>query len=137
MDNKELMPSNEPEKVEPQSFEGLPKGMQKVIREFESLSVFMGSAKPNDPSIADNIAKKLQPEHIDKMLDNQQKGMETQRKENIGDRIFWFAIALLVSGLIVTILVLFRDKPEMAEKIIYAAVGALGGFGLSKIKRNK
>jgi hypothetical membrane protein len=52
-----------------------------------------------------------------------------------------FALVLVIVGLIVTILVLFRNKPEMVEKILYAVggllAGAVGGYGYGKSKRSE
>ena len=97
----------------------------------------MGMTEPTESS----VAKKITEEHITMMLGLEQKGIETQYKENKSNRVFIVAIAILGVGLIITILVLFRDKPDMVEKILYAAggvaAGFLGGLGVGKSKRGE
>lgn len=112
------------------------KAPKELIREVQRFSMMMGTTGPQESS----VAKKITEEHITKMLALEEKGMETQYKENNGNRVFMIAIAVLGIGLVVTILVLFRDKPDMVEKILYAigglAAGFGGGYGIGKAKRD-
>jgi len=114
--------------------EEVPKEFKHIIRQSFSM---MGMTGPAESS----VAKKITEEHITMMLGLEQKGMETQYKENNSNRVFMIAIAVLGIGLVVTILVLFKDKPDMVEKILYAIgglfAGAAGGYGygIGKSKR--
>ena len=137
MDNKDLMASDEAgapnEAAAPDPLDGLPKEVSSMIR----YSMTLMNANMREPSLAD----KFTPEHIDKALDIQKEGMQIEHKDNNTNRLFMLAVILVIAAIIVTILVLFRDKPEMAEKILYAAggliAGAIGGYGYGKSKRGE
>jgi hypothetical protein len=95
-----------------------------------------------------SLVERMNPEHVTLALENEKQAelhnyqkAELEHKDNNSNRIFLLALALAIVGLIVTILVLFRDRPEMVEKILYAAggllAGAVGGYGYGKSKREK
>jgi len=94
------------------------------------------------------LVERMNPEHVTQALENERQAelhqfqkAELEHKGNNSNRLFMFAVVLVVMGLIVTILVLFRNQPEMVEKILVATggliAGALGGYGFGKSKRDK
>ena len=133
MDSKELTEYDEASAAS-ELPEEIPQEVRHVMR--QSLTM-MGMTGPAESS----VAKKITEEHITKMLALEEKGMETQYKENNSNRVFIIVIAVLLIGLVVTILVLFRDKPDMVEKILYAVGGLVagfgGGYGYGKSKRGE
>jgi len=137
MDNKELMASDEADALNksaaPDPLDGLPKEVRSMMR----YSFSMMNANMREPSLAD----KFTPENIDKALDIQKDGMQLEHKDNNTNRLFMLAVILVIAAIIVTILVLFRDNPDMVEKILYAAggllAGAVGGYGYGKSKRSE
>ena len=136
MDNKELTEYDGAAVAN--ELPGEVKAPEEFISEVRRFSMqMMGTTGPQESS----VAKKITEEHITKMLALEEKGMETQYKENNSNRIFMIVIAVLLIGLVVTILVLFRDKTDMVEKILYAVGGLMagfgGGYGFSKSKRSE
>lgn len=87
-----------------------------------------------------DVAKKVTPEHITKMLDTQDRAMEKTFKDKSQRRIFTFCVALLSSAVLIALVVLLKDKPELMEKIVTIAfsglLGAAGGYGIG-VNKNR
>jgi len=88
------------------------------------------------------------PEHRKKQLENDEQAeyyrfQKTKLEHNkyIADRLFTFFSMMMAAGLVVTVLFLFRDTPEMVEKILVAVgglvAGVIGGYGIGKSKQDK
>ena len=91
---------------------------------------------------------RMNPEHLTQQIENDRQTEEhrfqrakLEHNKNIIDRLFFFLAVLVNAGLVVVILFLFRDRPEMAEKILVAVggliAGAVGGYGMGKSKRSE
>lgn len=100
----------------------------KAVRSIMSLQFGAISATPES-----TISKKIKPEHITQYLDDSRTAMEEAYKERHEDKIFKVVILVCVMIFLIALVVLLRDKPDILEKIIYAAggliAGAVGGFG--------
>ena len=95
-----------------------------------------------------SLVDRMNPEHVTQALENEKQAelhqfqiAELEHRDNNNNRLFLLALVLVVTGIIVTILVLFRSNPEMVEKILVAVggliAGAIGGYGFGKSKRSK
>jgi len=93
-----------------------------------------------------SVANKITEKHIEQMLDiqrsgvdNQRLGMELQVKDNDRNRLLALAVVLAILALAALVLILYKDQPDMVQKIIIPAItfiaGAGGGYGLGKSKR--
>jgi len=103
------------------------------------LAMVKGTNALEDRMNSEHVTQKLE---IDRQAeDHRFQKAKLEHNRNIIDRLFSFLAILVVAGLITTILVLFRDKPDMVEKILYAAggllAGAIGGYGFGKSKRSE
>ncbi len=89
-----------------------------------------------------NIADKIQPEHIEKMLENDAKKNELQSKDNHENRILAFGIVLVAVILLIVFAIIFKDDVASMKEIITPILtffaGAGGGFGVGywKSKHN-
>jgi len=133
MDNEDLVHKSE-EDTKTEFLDGIPKEVRRVI---QSTTSFMGMTGSRESS----IEKKITPEHIDKMLDNERIGMQLQAKDEKNHRYFLFGIVLVLAVLAVFVLILFRSQPEMISQIVIpmitGIVGAAGGYGYGKSKRGE
>jgi len=127
------MRSDEPE-VNSDVFDELPKEMRKVVSAFQSMSV-VGMTGPAESS----ISKKITEEHISKWLDINNEGMHLADKEKSRNHWRTIVIVLVLAVLAAIVLFLYRDQPDMVEKILYAVggltAGLFGGYGYGKTKR--
>jgi len=103
------------------------------------LAMMKGTNSLEDRMNAEHVTQKLE---IDRQTeDHRFQKAKLEHNKNIIDRLFSFLAVLVVAGLIATILVLFRDNPEMVEKILVAVggliAGAIGGYGFGKSKRSE
>ena len=87
------------------------------------------------------IEKKMNTEHITKVLDTQELRIRLDYKGRQQNLIFLFAAALLIAALFIAVILVYRQQPEYAEKILLAGggflAGGLSGFGLGKWKRGE
>jgi len=134
------MPSNESEREHPEIIDGIPKNASPEVRRilersYESITMMSGMVGPRESA----IEKQVRPEHIPQFIELKEKEAQLAYKDNNSNRIYKIAAGIIGGGVIITVLVLFRDKPEMVEKILYAvgglAAGAFGGYGYGKTKR--
>jgi hypothetical protein len=107
----------------------------------EKLFEFMASHTTMEMGPLSNpLQKKITPEHISKALDvfgknedhafeYHKKRQENEHSEKKSIRRYLFGIFLILFGLIVLILVLFKDKPEILSPALAAIIGLSGGFG--------
>jgi len=112
--------------------EQLPEDKMEIFQRSLTMTAFM----QNDPETA--ISKKITEEHITKYLNDSGDNMRLSYKDRNHSRIFNIVIILFVLLFISFIIIVFRNKPEIVEKIIYAAggffAGGIGGFGYAKSK---
>lgn len=115
--------------------DNLPPSQQSMVRLSMHMAKFMESSSEN--SISDKITE----QHITKYLESSEKNMENSYRDKNRNR--WFLLAVMVLAIIVVfgIMIVFKDNPDMVEKILYAAggftAGALGGFGFGKSKSDE
>lgn len=100
-------------------------------------SIFQLFAMERSPEA--DVAKKITSEHIDKLLDHQNKSMEYSYKDSQQTKFIYFVVFLVTAILVVFIIVFMKDNPEMLEKILTiigsAGLGAFGGYGVGKISK--
>ena len=125
--------------------ETLPVEIDEVLREIpeekrtlirERISVFMSGQEPESA-----ISRKMTPDHISTYLKDAGDDMRLSHRERSQSKWFIFIIGLFVFGLIGLVIMIFQDKPDLIEKIIFAvggcAAGFIGGFGYGKSKREE
>ena len=142
MDNKDLIPSNEPKKERPEIIGGIPEDAPPEVRRilersYESITMMSGMMGPRESA----VEKQVRPEHIPQFIGLKEKEAELAHKDSKSNRYFQLAIVLVIAVLVGLVLFLYRDQPEMVQKIIIPAItfiaGAGGGYGLGKSKRSE
>lgn len=97
-------------------------------------SLTIASVIQNSPENA--ISEKITQEHITQYLESSHKNMELSYKDKNKNRIFIVVILILVIIMIFGIMIIFKNNPNMVEKILYTAggfvAGIIGGFGLGR-----
>lgn len=91
---------------------------------------FMGMAMSQMRSGISEIASKLTPQHIDKLLDESGKDNEREYKDRNYQR--WFIIGIIALGIAVLIfltLYLAKDNESIFMKILIPILTFLGGVG--------
>ncbi|MDR2687641.1 MAG: hypothetical protein LBB75_07800, partial [Oscillospiraceae bacterium] len=143
MDNKELTEYDE-SAVSNELPEEIPKEFKRVVQQSFSM---MGITGPQESS----LTKKMNEQHITQMLDNEKIGMELEAKDRERIQAFedkekkrshWLTILIVfvLASLAAIVLILYKDQPDMVQKIIIPALtfiaGAGSGYGLGKAKRD-
>lgn len=88
------------------------------------------------------VSKKITAEHITTMLNTQDKAMEHTFQDKKESRWFSIGLTLLACIVLILIIILLKDTPDVMEKIITIVVSALlggaggYGFGFSKGKKD-
>ena len=86
------------------------------------------------------LMKKMTSQNIDTFLEGQKAAMEYEFKESRENKIFLGIVVLLFMIFIIVLVFLLGDKPDILEKVLYTIggliVGAFGGYGFVKTKRN-
>lgn len=99
-------------------------------------SLTIASIMQNSPE--SSISEKITEEHIGKYLDSSHRNMELSYQDKNKQRIFTLLITLMLIGLIISIMIIFKSNPEMVEKILYAIggflAGSAGGYGYGRSK---
>lgn len=112
----------------------IPEEKRTLIR--ERISVFMSAQEPESA-----VSKKMTPEHISAYLKDAGDDMRLSHKERSLVRWFIFIIGLFVFALVGLIILTFKDRPDLIEKIIFAvggcAAGFIGGFGFGRSRKDE
>ena len=142
MDNNELMEYDEctsPEALP----EEIPMEIKRVVQ--QQFSMMMGMTGPRESA----VAKKIEPQHIDKMLDNDKLAMELEAKDREHNREledkdktrkFWLAIIISLVSLLVFgfVVVLFKDNKDILIPVLTllfsGGLGFGGGYGVGSGK---
>lgn len=100
-------------------------------------------------SIGNPIHNKMNEEHITQVLDLakqhderefilHKEGQNNEHKQTISNRRYIFASFVIIIGLILTIMIVFKDKTEVLTPVLSGIggllTGALGGYGFGKSK---
>lgn len=113
-----------------QVLDKLPENEQSIIKQLW----FSQSSMISRISPEFDVAKKVTSEHIDKLLDTQDKAMEKAFKDKGQRRVFMLLLTLLAATVLIALVVLLKDKPEFMEKIVTivfsGSLGAAGGYGI-------
>ena len=98
----------------------------------------MGRVMSASPEM--ELMKKRTSQNIDTFLEGQKAAMEYEFKESRENKIFLGIVVLLFMIFIIVLVFLLGDKPDILEKVLYTIggliVGAFGGYGFGKTKRN-
>jgi len=104
----------------------------------ELSTTFFGMVMQNAPE--SNISKKLTEEHISQYLKDSGDNMRLTHKSRFQTKIIVIISMVLILGFFTGIMVIFKDTPDIVEKIMFTAggaiVGAIGGFGFGKSKKD-
>lgn len=114
---------------------GDPEKARKVTKTMMSMQMLlMNSVPPQEVSLLD----KMTPEHITAYLEGSELDMRLAHKGNTEKRWFMLAVIAIIAILFGFIVVIFKDNPDVVEKILFTTggviVGAMGGFGYAKVK---
>lgn len=119
-----------------EELDGLPKDAKQVVEKL-AISQF-GMMGIGHLSQENEVAKKIDANHITSYLEGAREQMQHEYKERHERKIY---NAILVFGglaFLLLLIVLLQDKPDILEKIIYVVTsfvaGAFGGYGLGKQK---
>ncbi len=114
----------------------IPEEKRKIVEQTMIAGISMISQ--NSPDTA--IAKKITSEHIDKFFDMQEKGMDYQYKDTKSKRIFISVLVIIVLIVLIVLVVLLKNNTDvliqLVTPIISLVVGAFGGYGYGKSKRD-
>lgn len=104
------------------------KEQAKVVREMMTMQIGAISA-----SSENTISKQIKSEHITQYLEDSRVAMQEEYRERHEDKIFKTFLLVIILIFIIVLIVLLKDKPDVMEKVIYAAggliAGCVGGFG--------
>lgn len=82
------------------------------------------------------IAKKINEEHIANYLDGAKEQMQNDYKERHERKIYTVTLVFLALLFFIAIILILKDNPDVLEKIIYSVAGlmagAFGGYGFGK-----
>lgn len=114
--------------------DNLPPSQQNMVRMSMTMAKFMEASPEN------SISDKINEGHISKYLESAEKNMENTFKDKNRHRIFLFGVFALSLFAVIIISNIFKENPDMVEKILYGAgglvAGALGGFGYGRSKKD-
>ena len=114
-----------------QALEGLPVDKRETI-EKTLVTQFAMITSRSSPEF--EISRKITSDHITKLLDTQSKSMEYTYKDEQHKRWFYVALIALVSAVVVVLVLILKDKPDVLEKVLIGLggviAGAAGGYGL-------
>lgn len=100
----------------------------------------MSAMMMKDMSSQSNIADKLTAEHLDKMIDNEAKEIASKYKYNSFRLVLGLILFIFMAGLLITVIIILKDSPDVMEKIIYTVggviIGGIGGYGFGSRKSN-
>lgn len=122
-----------PEEVET-ILEGLPKDTKKrveklVVQEFGMMGIGRRSQE-------NEIAKKINEEHITNYLNGAKEQMHNDFKERHERKIFTIVLVGLALIFILLVIILLKENTAVLEKIIYSitglVAGAFGGYGFGR-----
>ena len=120
-----------------QVLEGLPNEKRATI-ERTIVSQFAMISSRSSPEL--EISKKITSDHITKLLETQSKGMDYSFKDEKNKRWFYLGLIALVSAVVIALVVILKNNPEVMEKVLIglgsAIAGAAGGYGI-KAARDK
>lgn len=113
----------------------LPAPKRKEIRQVVSTVSMYGRFSPEN-----SVAKKITEEHITRMLDTQEKGMEYTYKENQHKMIVGVVILALSLIAVIVIIAMLKDNnseamTQILTALISATLGFAGGYGLGTNKK--
>jgi len=144
MDNNELTEYDEPAAVPNALPEEIPTEVKRVVQ--QQFSMMMGMTGTQEPS----VAKKINEQHIDKMLDNDKLAMEHEARDREQSRLFedkerirkfWLTIIIAFISLFVFgfVVVLFKDNKDILIPVLTllfgSGLGFGGGYGIGKSKK--
>ena len=114
--------------------EKVPEEDRHEVKKMMTMSMQMGRVMSASPEM--ELMKKMTSQNIDTFLEGQKAAMEYEFKESRENKIFLGIVVLLFMILVF----LLGDKPDILEKVLYTIggliVGAFGGYGFGKTKRN-
>lgn len=112
--------------------EQIPEEQRELIEHSLTMTAFMQNSSES------TVSKKINEEHISTYLKDSGENMRLSHKSQTQNRIFAFLIAVLLVAFFCFIILVFKNNPDVVEKIIFTAggaiVGGLGGFGFGKSK---
>ena len=112
--------------------EGLPQEKREIIEK----TIISQFAMVSRTSPEGEIAKKITPQHIDKLLDNQGKAMDYAHKDEVHKKILVGVVLFFVIVVVFGVILLLKDSPEIMERIltvvVTAIISGLGGYGVGK-----
>lgn len=104
------------------------KAQAQAVRTILSMQFRAVSASPESA-----VSKKITEEHISKYLEDSGSAMRETYKEMHEDKIFKGFVILVACAMVIAVIILLKEQPDVMEKIIYAFVGLLagsiGGYG--------
>lgn len=131
----EETPENELSKEIDSILENIPKEDRHEVRKMIGMSMQMGGVI--SPQM--ELMKKMTPDHVTSFLEGQREATRFQFKENRENKIFMVLMLAIVLVFVIVIIHLLKDKPDIMEKVLYAAgglvAGAVGGYGFGKSKK--
>lgn len=122
-----------PEEVS-QIMESMPETERHVMTKFFYRATSMVRVSPEM-----EVSKKLSPEHITKMLENESTAMRYQHEDEQQSRRHHLIYVIIAVILIMFLVLTLKDNPDVLEKILYAAggmvAGAAGGYGYAQSRK--
>ena len=114
--------------------EKVPEEDRHEVKKMMTMSMQMGRVMSASPEM--ELMKKMTSQNIDTFLE----GQKAEFKESRENKIFLGIVVLLFMIFIIVLVFLLGDKPDILEKVLYTIggliVGAFGGYGFGKTKRN-
>ena len=97
-------------------------------KEHELIETSQMMAMLSQISSGNDFSDKITTEHITKYLDGAEKNMALTFKEKDNSKKFILCLAIIVSVVFITLVLILQDKPDILEKLIYSIGGLFAGF---------
>lgn len=88
-------------------------------KEHELIETSQMMAMLSQISSGNDFSDKITTEHITKYLDGAEKNMTLTFKEKDNSKKFILCLAIIVSVVFITLVLILQDKPDILEKLIY------------------
>lgn len=125
-ESNEENPKKRDESPEPEVPEGKPLTPKAPSNSELYQYLFQMEEMTHDPRY--EFTERLTEAHIDKLLDIERDGEQLEYKDRNWQRGFFMISFLILVGFLITVLVLFRDKPNVLAPIISGVGGLISGF---------
>lgn len=137
LDDTDIEESEEIESIV-DSLDGIPDDVKNRVKKLVVQQESFGMMGIGRFSQENEIAKKINAEHISNYLDGAKAQMHNEYKERHENKIYTTILVFFALIFFIVVIVLLKDDKDILEKIIYSitalVAGAFGGYGFGRHK---